>query len=105
MTLKGDSTLTTEEVTLKTLTHTCKDDDCGFLIKFQYLKPEEVESYRKERTELEEVPILIQGVLDEFKDIFAKPTSLPPKRVVDHRTVMKADAAPVNVRPYKYNHM
>lgn len=83
---------------------TWEDEDCGFLIEFQHLEAKETEDYGKKRMEVKEVPIMIQGVLDEFKYIFAKPTSLPPNQVIDHRINLKADATPVNVRPCKYSH-
>lgn len=56
------------------------------------------------RNEMEEMPIPIQEILEEFKDVFAKSTTLPPKRVVDHRINMTIDVAPVDVRPYKCSH-
>lgn len=57
-----------------------------------------------EKRKMEAVPIIIQGVLDEFKEVFTKPSSHPPKRSVDHRINLKANAVPVNVKPYKYSH-
>lgn len=104
VTLKGDPTLTTKEVTLKTLTDTWEEEDCGLLIEFQHLGVGEGAELEKEQMSTDEVPIMIQGVLDEFKESFAKPSSLPPKQAVDHRINTKADAVPVNVRPYKYSH-
>lgn len=92
ITLKRDPSLTIKEVTLKTLTQTWEGDDCGFLVEFQHLEPEAAGDYAKVRNELEEIPIRIQGILEEFKDVFAKPTSLPPKWAMDHRINMKADA-------------
>lgn len=81
---KRDPTLTTKEATLKTLTHTWEEKDCGFLIEFQHLEVEETGDYEKQRRNEEEVPVMIRGVLDKFKDVFVKPSSLPPKRTIDH---------------------
>jgi hypothetical protein len=45
---------------------------------------------------------LLNGLLGAFDDIFAEPTGLPPVRGRDHRIILKPDAAPVAVRPYRY---
>jgi hypothetical protein len=45
---------------------------------------------------------LIEGLLDTFADVFAAPTGLPLVRARDHAIVLKPDAAPVAVRPYRY---
>jgi len=38
----------------------------------------------------------------EFSDLFADPTGLPPKRQLDYRIHLLPDTAPVAVRPYHY---
>jgi hypothetical protein len=45
---------------------------------------------------------LLDGLLGAFAAIFAEPTGLPPARGHDHRIILKADASPVVVRPYRY---
>jgi hypothetical protein len=45
---------------------------------------------------------LLDGLLATFEDIFVEPTGLPPKRAHDHRIILKPDAQPVVVRPYRY---
>lgn len=45
-----------------------------------------------------------QEVLDNFKDIFAEPTTLPPIRSLDHVVPLKPGALPVSQRPYRYNY-
>jgi hypothetical protein len=45
---------------------------------------------------------LLEALLDSFGGIFAAPTGLPPKRTHDHRILLKPDALPVAVRPYRY---
>jgi hypothetical protein len=45
----------------------------------------------------------IATLLQEFKDVFAKPSELPPQRVYDHAVPLCPDAIPVNSRPYKYS--
>jgi hypothetical protein len=49
------------------------------------------------------VPKEIQSVLDEFSEVFAEPTSLPPSRSYDHAITLKPDAVPFNCRPYRYS--
>ena len=45
---------------------------------------------------------LLDGLLAAFEDVFAEPTGLPPKRGRDHSIILKPDAQPVAVRPYRY---
>ena len=42
-------------------------------------------------------------MLNEYADLFLEPTILPPYREHDHRILLKPDAKPVNVRPYKHS--
>ena len=44
----------------------------------------------------------IQSLIQEFSDIFAKPTELPPSRSADHRIPLVPGAQPVQARPYRY---
>nr|GEV25766.1 putative mitochondrial protein [Tanacetum cinerariifolium] len=41
-------------------------------------------------------------LLQEFKDVFAIPTSLPPTRSHDHEIPLKEGIQPVNIRPYRH---
>lgn len=47
-------------------------------------------------------PACIQQVLDEFPDVFAEPTGLPPRRTCDHQIPLILGAQPVNIRPYRH---
>jgi hypothetical protein len=42
----------------------------------------------------------IQKLLEEYKDVFAKPTELPPSRPFDHHIPLLPNSVPVNARPY-----
>ena len=44
----------------------------------------------------------VEGLLETFKDVFAKPKGLPPNHSHDHAITLKTDAQPVCVRPYRY---
>ena len=43
----------------------------------------------------------IQELLDEYKDVFAIPTRLPPERVCDHSIPLIPGARPFSHRPYR----
>jgi hypothetical protein len=45
----------------------------------------------------------IQLLVEEFSDIFATPTQLPPVRVYDHHISLVTGAVPVNSKPYRYS--
>lgn len=48
-------------------------------------------------------PAAVQAVLDQFAEVFAEPTTLPPSRPYDHAIALKSDATPFNARPYRYS--
>jgi hypothetical protein len=45
----------------------------------------------------------IDKLIQEYADVFSKPTSLPPPRVYDHTIPLLPNTAPVNARPYRYS--
>jgi hypothetical protein len=45
---------------------------------------------------------LLAALLDAFAAVIAEPVGLPPLRAHDHRIILKPDAQPVAVRPYRY---
>jgi hypothetical protein len=45
---------------------------------------------------------LLQLLLEDFADVFATPTSLPPSRPFDHRIHLLPGTAPIAVRLYRY---
>ncbi|RVX02376.1 Retrovirus-related Pol polyprotein from transposon 297 [Vitis vinifera] len=50
----------------------------------------------------EELSSDMQAVLEEYSDVFAAPTSLPPAREIDHKIPLKDGTEAINVRPYRY---
>ena len=54
--------------------------------------------------ETQELLPAIQEVLDQYKDIFADPTSLPPQRHCDHSIPLVPRATPPMSRPYRVPH-
>ena len=73
--------LPTESSTTHTTTNTLPDDDLAFP---------------------ESLPESITTLLQNFKALFASPTSLPPHRLFDHKIHLIPNSKPVNVRPYRY---
>jgi hypothetical protein len=45
---------------------------------------------------------LLDGLLGSFPNVFADPTGLPLAHARDHRIILKPDAPPVAVWPYRY---
>jgi hypothetical protein len=45
---------------------------------------------------------MLQAMLQEFTDIFAEPTGMPPPRTRDHSITLIPDSSPVAVRSYRY---
>ncbi|KAJ3707739.1 hypothetical protein LUZ61_011444 [Rhynchospora tenuis] len=45
-----------------------------------------------------------QEVVTQYKSVFADPSTLPPKRLVDHQIPLKTDSSPVNLRPYRFSY-
>uniref|UniRef100_A0A453TCQ7 Uncharacterized protein n=1 Tax=Aegilops tauschii subsp. strangulata TaxID=200361 RepID=A0A453TCQ7_AEGTS len=59
---------------------------------------------RTDKTQPEPVPPNIQKVLSEFEDVFAEPTTLPPRRQYDHGIHLEPDTTPINTKPYRFTH-
>ncbi|GMI86644.1 hypothetical protein HRI_002333700 [Hibiscus trionum] len=51
-----------------------------------------------------EVPSNLKQLLDKYEEVFSEPKGMPPVRSQDHAIILKADAQPVNLRPYRFPH-
>jgi hypothetical protein len=51
----------------------------------------------------EAVPSELQVVLEQYKDVFADPRTLPPERLLDHSIPLLSNVVPVNCKPYRYS--
>lgn len=85
ITFCGDSSLQSTKLSLETLT------------------PTPVSSPVIEEAK-QPVPEIITSVLDQFQDVFAIPTQLPPIRNREHSITLMPGTGPINVRPYRYPH-
>ncbi|KAE8716924.1 hypothetical protein F3Y22_tig00110105pilonHSYRG00061 [Hibiscus syriacus] len=50
------------------------------------------------------VPLPLQELLEEFKEVFEEPRGMSPSRKHDHAIVLKQGTQPVNLRPYRFVH-
>ena len=44
----------------------------------------------------------LENLLQQYNDVFAEPSTLPPHRSHDHAIPLQDNAGPVSVRPYRY---
>ncbi|XP_027183746.1 uncharacterized protein LOC113782033 [Coffea eugenioides] len=51
-----------------------------------------------------DVPERVEAVLQQYSQIFATPTGLPPERELDHQITLKPGAEPFKLKPYRYPH-
>ena len=49
-------------------------------------------------------PTSMQGLLEEYSELFREPKHLPPTREIDHQITLKEGAEQINVRPYRYDY-
>ncbi|XP_027062727.1 uncharacterized protein [Coffea arabica] len=54
--------------------------------------------------ESEPTPQEVETLLQDYKDVFQTPSSLPPSRSVDHEIPLKQEAQPFKLKPYRYPH-
>ncbi|KAE8661535.1 hypothetical protein F3Y22_tig00113725pilonHSYRG00880 [Hibiscus syriacus] len=50
------------------------------------------------------IPLPLQDLLEEFKEVFVEPEGMSPSRKHDHAIVLKQGTQPVNLRPYRFAH-
>ena len=49
------------------------------------------------------VPANIQKVLREYQDVFAEPTTLPPRRQYEHIFIIETGTTEIYTKPYRYS--
>lgn len=81
-------------ISVTELSNICRQGSAAHLIHLYALDGE---------LQIEEMkPSEIQTIIDQFTDVFAAPTTLPPKRACDHRIPLIQGAQPVNLRAYRH---
>ena len=50
------------------------------------------------------IPAWMEGILEEYHEIFQDPSGLPPSRRQDHSIELKNGVEIPNIRPYRYPH-
>lgn len=50
----------------------------------------------------QEIPAVVQSLLEEFREVFQEPKGLPPKRYCDYHIPLLPNSGPVFVRPYRH---
>ncbi|XP_021974785.1 uncharacterized protein LOC110869888 [Helianthus annuus] len=63
-------------------------------------KPDQFQ-HRSVVTKSEEYPA-IKALIEEFQDVFAIPTTLPPARPFDHKIRLKDESLVIDQKPYRY---
>lgn len=95
LTLLGDKSLHSAEVSLKALQRGWEKYGEGMLIEFAGVQ---TEASVKERV----VPEKSARVLDNYMEVFQEPSGLPPSRGKEHAITLESGAQPVSVRPFRY---
>lgn len=96
--LRGDLSLHSEAVSLKSLWKIVEAEGEGVLVEFGSLQgAEEVVALA--------LPEEWKGLLQQYAPVFAEPTELPPSRGKEHSITLEEGARPVSVRPFRYPHI
>lgn len=104
-TVQGKTTVTTsmynktEEIVEISAEHAVKMLDKGvqaFLIQLHNIVAETPEKHC--------IPVVVNKLLEDYKDVFAEPTKLPPQRALDHKIELLPGVTPPHSRPYRVPH-
>ncbi|KAJ9546382.1 hypothetical protein OSB04_018925 [Centaurea solstitialis] len=95
-TLRGDPALGRSMLSLKAMGKLIHQEGHGVLIELGTCSAVE-EGVEVKNEELD-------GLLEEFENVFHMPTRLPPERGREHGIVLKEGSGTINVRPYRYAH-
>ena len=93
--LQGDPGLCCSAASLKSIWKTVQQGGEAMLIEYNGLQLEEEKGGGS-------IPQPLQNILKEYEEVFAEPHGLPPSRGKEHAIVLKTDASPVSVRPFRY---
>ena len=95
VTLQGDLSLHSAEVSLKSLWKALGKEEEGIIVEYGGIQREEVA-----------LVVTTTGgwgpLLQQFSQVFEEPTELPPSRGKEHGITLESGARPVSVRPFRY---
>ncbi|PKU62385.1 hypothetical protein MA16_Dca024057 [Dendrobium catenatum] len=94
-TIQGDAGLTKAGVSLKSMIRSIQEVGGGYLVELHYL---ERVSVRDEG----DIPLVVQQLIQQFREVFQPPQGLPPPREQEHAILLKDVVSPISVRPYHY---
>ncbi|XP_013614992.1 PREDICTED: uncharacterized protein LOC106321225 [Brassica oleracea var. oleracea] len=93
--LQGDPRLCCSQISAKTLRKTMEVEGEAMLIEYYGMQLEERPLQGSLATRL-------TPVLEAYSQVFEEPKELPPSRGKEHAIVLRTDAQPVSVRPFRY---
>lgn len=99
MTLVGDPSLVRSKISLKAMLRTIRKEKQGFVVEIKWLEVKEDTGKVKNQAG---VPEFLQGVIQEYDDVFKGKAGLPPSRGHEHSIHLKEGSNPVGARPYRY---
>lgn len=97
ITVQGDPSLFSAQVSLKALWKAMEKEGQGLMVEYAGLQAS-VETKEKE------LPKGYQLIAEEFSQVLQEPQGLPPSIGREHAINLKPDASPVSVRPFRYPH-
>ncbi|MCI21424.1 hypothetical protein A2U01_0042592, partial [Trifolium medium] len=102
VTLRGDSTIPSQSVSLLQLQALVQSDTVAGIFAISTQPPTSRSDYTDQPQFPPNLPEPVLTILQHFHSIFVPPTGLPPHRSVDHRIHLVEGTPPINVRPYRY---
>lgn len=102
VTLRGDASLSSKEISFNMLQRAVHSDTVGALFECVMLSSPSSAPIDPPTDLTVTYPPAMQALIKEFSSVFATPTELPPRRLFEHRIHLEPGSKPVNVRPYRY---
>eukprot|EP00256_Glycine_max_P042597 XP_006593215.1 uncharacterized protein LOC102668698 [Glycine max] len=94
-TLKGEPAMARSAASLRSIAKVLQNEGEGFLLCCRSLPAVPEASL---------IPAWMEGILEEYHEIFQDPSGLPPSRRQDHSIELKNGVEIPNIRPYRYPH-
>ncbi|MCH85308.1 hypothetical protein A2U01_0006152, partial [Trifolium medium] len=104
VTLRGDSTIHSQSVSLLQLQALVQSDRVAGIFAISTQPPTTPSDYTDQPKFPSHLPEPVLSILQRFHNIFVPSTGLPLHRSVDHCIHLVEGTPPINVRPYRYPH-